>query len=79
LASCMEMALVFFAVTALFMTMEAHPYLFFLAGMAVAGERLARAELTRVQSAQPPTPGWRPWEAHLGNGPRALKLAGGLH
>ena len=79
LASCLEMALVLFAVAAFFLTMEAYPWLFFIAGMAVAGERLARAELTRVQSVQPSTPGWRPWEAHLGNGPRDLRPAVGLH
>jgi len=79
LASCLEMALVLFAVAAFFLSMEAYPWLFLIAGMAVAGERLARAELTRVQSVQPSTPGWRPWEAHLGNGPRDLRPAGGLH
>lgn len=87
LASCLEMALVLFAVAAFFLSTEAHPCLFFIAGMAVAGERLARAELTRLQSLQPSTqpstqpsiPGWRPWEDRLGNGPRDLRPAGGLY
>ena len=60
LASCMELALAFFAVTALFMTIEAHPYLFILAGLAAANERLVQAELTRMQPpVQPSLPSGR--------------------
>lgn len=51
LANCLEMALVFFAVTAIFMTVEAHPYMFILAGMAVALERLVMVELAHPRPA----------------------------
>ncbi|HUS07495.1 MAG TPA: O-antigen ligase family protein [Bryobacteraceae bacterium] len=51
LASCLELALVFFAVTALFMTVEGHPYMFILAGLAIAAERLVQVELRRAQPA----------------------------
>lgn len=56
LANCLEMALVFFAVTALFMTIEAHPYIFILAGMAVALERLVMVELALPKPALSATP-----------------------
>lgn len=63
LATCLEMALVFFAVTAVFMTVEAHPYLFILAGMAVALERLVMVELARPTPAlaTAPFPAGRPF------------------
>ena len=52
LALCLEAALAFFLVTALFMTVEAHPYLFILAGAAVAVERLTQVELAHIKRPQ---------------------------
>ena len=51
-ALCLESALVFFAITAFFMTVEVHPYMFILAGAAVAAERLTQVELARIKSRQ---------------------------
>ena len=62
-ASYMELAWVFLVTSALFMTMEAHPYMFVLAGFAVAAERLVKTELAKrsdVRSPLPKAPQWAP-------------------
>jgi hypothetical protein len=41
---CLESALVYFTVCAAFMTCDRHPHQFALAGLAIALERMARAQ-----------------------------------
>jgi len=47
-ALCVEAALVYFAICAAFMTCDKHPHQFFLAGLAIALQRMARSPISQM-------------------------------